>query len=158
MARPECPCGSGLKLASCCGPVLDGLAEAPDARALMRSRYVAFATGRVEHLWRTLHPDHADRARPKDEVLLSLRRACRLQRFLGLTVLDAAPPDEMGLARVLFHARVFESGRDLSFVECSRFRHDGTGWRYLDGQGAPASRWPDPASLRIETFVAPEPA
>jgi SEC-C motif-containing protein len=157
MARPACPCGSGAPLATCCGPVVEGRVEALDATALMRSRYVAFATGRAEHLWRTLHPGHSDRARPADEVMLALRRACRTQRFRGLSVLDAAPPDGQGLARVLFFARVFESGRDLSFVECSRFALDAGAWRYLDGQAALASRWRDPAALRLDTFDVAEP-
>ena len=73
---------------------------------------------------------------------------------MGLSVIESAPPDEAGVARVLFHARVFEAGRDLSFVELSRFAHDGEGWRYLDGLGAPASRFPEPAALRISTFTA----
>jgi SEC-C motif-containing protein len=138
--------------------VVEGRVEAPDATSLMRSRYVAFATGRAEHLWRTLHPGHPDRARPADEVMLALRRACRTQRFRGLTVLDAAPPDAQGYARVLFLARVFEAGRDLSFVECSRFALDAGSWRYLDGQAAPAARWCDPAALRLDTFAVEGPA
>lgn len=154
MARPDCPCGFGLKLPLCCGKFIDAHAEPPDATSLMRSRYSAFATGAVEHLWRTLHPSHPDRARPRDEVLLELRRACRKQRFMGLVVIESAPPDAGGMARVLFCARVFEAGRDLSFVELSRFAHDGEGWRYLDGLPAPASRFKDPAALRIATFTA----
>jgi SEC-C motif-containing protein len=28
---------------------------------------------------------------------------------------------------------MFQKGRDVSFVECSDFSHDGEGWRYLAG-------------------------
>jgi len=37
--------------------------------------------------------------------------------------------DGEGIARVLFLARIFEKGREGSFVELSEFAHDGVGWR-----------------------------
>lgn len=106
----------------------------------MRSRYSAFALKRVEYLWKTLHPDHPDRAEPEASVLASLRRSATEHRYMGLEILDRSAPDEAGIARVLFHAKVFLKGRDVSFVECSDFAHDGVGWRYLAGVGTTASR------------------
>jgi SEC-C motif-containing protein len=50
-----CPCG-GPTLASCCGRYLRGGASAPDAEALMRSRYTAFVLDDREHLLATWHP------------------------------------------------------------------------------------------------------
>lgn len=136
MARaPEpCPCGRPSTYARCCGVFHRGEAEAPDAESLMRSRYSAFARGEVEYLWRTLHESHADRAMPEAAVLRGLRESARTQRFMGLSVLDAAPPDTDGVARVLFHAKIFVKGRDHSFAECSDFLHDGRGWRYVRGE------------------------
>jgi len=99
----------------------------------MRSRYTAFATGAVDYLWRTLHPDHPDRQRPMDAWRLELRRYCRQTRFLGLQVRQATDRDASGAATVTFHARLFQAGRDMSFTERSTFRNDGTGWRYLSG-------------------------
>ena len=93
----------------------------------MRSRFAAFALGDAEYLWRTLHPDHADRARPKAEMVSALKNTARARKFMRLRILDAKG------SRVLFHAGVFEKGTDLSFVELSTFAHDGAGWRYLDG-------------------------
>jgi SEC-C motif-containing protein len=147
MSGDPCPCGSGLPYRACCGVYHRGEAEAPDAEALMRSRYAAFARKEAAYLWRTLHPDHDDRSRPEREVLRALGEG-RL-RYMGLRVLDRAlaPPGE--LARVLFHARVFDQGRDLSFVELSDFLHDGEGWRYLAGLGAPAA-----AAAGCETIAA----
>jgi SEC-C motif-containing protein len=130
-----CACGSGAAYAACCGPLHRGEREAADAEALMRSRYAAFALGHVEYLWKTLHPDHDDRARPRDVVLAELRAAARANKYMGLRVIDRRAPDAHGIARVLFGARVFERGRDKSFVEASLFAHDGDGWRYLDGEG-----------------------
>jgi SEC-C motif-containing protein len=115
----------------------------------MRSRYTAFTTGDVEYLWRTLDSSHVDRARPRDEVLRSLRDTCRRVRFLRLRVLDDAPADEEGFARVLFCVRAFEKGRERSFHELSRFRHDGQGWRYVDGKPVDGAA---PDGYTIRTF------
>jgi SEC-C motif-containing protein len=99
----------------------------------MRSRYAAFALKEVDYLWRTLHADHDDRSRPAADVLREFREASRTNRYMGLRILDVREPDAGGIARVVFEARVFRKGRDLSFVESSEFLHDGEGWRYLRG-------------------------
>ena len=140
----DCPCGSKLPYRACCAPYHRGEAEAPDASALMRSRFSAFALKDAEYLWKTLHPGHADRARPKEEVIKSIKRSAAGLKYMRLSVLDNNGPDEEGTARVLFVAEVFEKGRDLSFMELSRFQRDEEGWRYLDGQLAPA------AGLKVE--------
>ncbi len=132
-----CPCSSGLAYDRCCGPYHRGERAAPDPPALMRSRYSAFALREAEYLHRTLHPEHEDRSRLKDVVLRSIRESASRHRYPGLRVIDHEGPDEGGIARVLFHARVFEKGRDRSFVELSDFAHDGEGWRYLRGEGLP---------------------
>ena len=136
---------------ACCAPYHRGEAEAPDASALMRSRFSAFALNDAEYLWKTLHPDHADRARPKEEVVKSIKRSGSSLRYMRLQVLDSDGPDEEGTARVLFVAEVFEKGRDLSFMELSRFQRDEEGWRYLDGKLAPAPGGA-PAGMSIEEF------
>jgi len=122
----------------------------------MRSRYSAFALREVEYLWRTLHPEHPDRARPKEELLRELRAVCSAHKYPRLHVLDRQPPDETGKAVVLFYARIFEKGKDRSFVERSEFRHDGTGWRYLTGDGQPASELrQSPETLTLAHFPLP---
>jgi SEC-C motif-containing protein len=113
----------------------------------MRSRFAAFALGDAEYLWRTLHDRHEDRALPKDEVVRGLREASRTYKYMRLRILEAR--DE----RVLFLASVFEKGRDRSFVELSRFAHDGTGWRYVDGANREARELGDVDALRIDTFL-----
>jgi SEC-C motif-containing protein len=100
----------------------------------MRSRYAAFAAGEVDYLWKTLHPDHEDRAAPKATVLAALREACRVNRYTGLTIKGETPPDAEGVATVTFVARVFRKGRDVSFGERSMFARTSDGWRYLAGE------------------------
>lgn len=132
-----CPCDSLLPYVECCAPYHRGTREAPDARALMRSRYAAFVLKEVDYLWRTLHADHPDRDRPAADVLRELRDACSANRYMSLRVLETQEPDAHGVARVTFTARVFRKGRDLSFVERSEFLHDGHGWRYRYGEVTP---------------------
>jgi len=109
----------------------------------MRSRFAAFAMGDAEYIWRTLGDGNEDRARPKDEVVRELRAASRALKYMRLSIVDAKD------ARVLFHAAVFEKGRDRSFVELSTFRRDGDGWRYVDGVARRADAAEDTSSLTI---------
>jgi hypothetical protein len=55
-----CPCGSRRPYADCCRPLHEGL-PAPDAEALMRSRYTAYVIGAYAYLRETWHP-HAPAA------------------------------------------------------------------------------------------------
>jgi len=102
--------------------------------------------GNAEYLWRALHPDHEDRSRPKDEVLWALKATSRALKYMRLTILDA------NNTRVLFLARVFEKGKDRSFIELSSFARDDVGWRYLAGQSRDAGDVADPTTLTIASF------
>ena len=154
-SKDDCPCRSGRPYKACCGPYHRGEREAPDAEALMRSRFAAFAKKEAEYLWRTLHPDHEDRRRDKAEVMRSIRATASELRYAGLAILDRRGPDEDGIAQVLFLARLFQGSSERSFVELSDFAHDGEGWRYLRGElrGIGALRG-DPTALRIASFAA----
>ena len=52
-----CPCGSGRTLQACCGRYHAGelAGQAPDAEALMRSRYSAFVLDRLDYLLASWH-------------------------------------------------------------------------------------------------------
>lgn len=129
----SCPCGSGLAFADCCEPLLENRAEAAHAEQLMRSRFSAFAKGKVGYLWHTLHPDHDEKGEAPAEYVEHLRRGLRGLVYKRLDVRETKKPDADGIAQVKFHATVFAKGRDISFTELSSFANDGTGWRYLFG-------------------------
>ncbi len=59
MSQPTslCPCSSEQNYESCCGRFLDGGQLAPNAEALMRSRYTAFCRGAFDYLRLTWHPE-----------------------------------------------------------------------------------------------------
>jgi SEC-C motif-containing protein len=143
-------CGSGKSYEDCCAPLHRGEREAADVVSLMRSRYAAFAMGQVEYLWRTLHPGHADRARPREDIVRDLRRSARSLRYRALNVLDSRQgPDE---GQVLFVARVHENGRDQSFVELSTFLLEPEGWRYFHGTGLPLLQFGETSGVTIASF------
>ena len=122
-----CPCGTGRTYALCCGRYHTGEA-APDAEALMRSRYSAFVTGNADYLRATWHPD----TRP-DELGLDAPGAQKTM-WLGLTVKShrVTGPET---AEVEFVARYrVGGGSAVRLHERSRFvRVDGR-WLYVDGE------------------------
>lgn len=148
----DCSCCSGAPYASCCAPFHRGEREAPTPEALMRSRFAAYANKLAPYIYRTLHANHDDRNRPEAEVLREIRDATSTLRFMHLAILDREAPNEEGLARVLFYARVFEKGQNRSFVELSDFLHDGVGWRYVRGRQAAAAKLNHPERLDIPQF------
>ncbi len=98
----------------------------------MRSRYSAYALGEPAYLWRTLHADHPER-KGQDEATWTadLRAGRRTLRFARLRVLD------QDSTKVLFHAELYDAGKERSFVERSTFAPDasaGGAWRYLGGE------------------------
>lgn len=155
-----CPCTSGLAYRACCAPYHRGEIEPPDCDALVRSRFSAFALHDAPYLWKTLDPEHEDRALVKTQGMSEADMLRRIKinavalRYMRLRLFDRSGPDADGIARVLFYAGIYEKGRELSFIELSRFRHDGAGWRYLAGELRPATglRDPIPEGISIAAF------
>ncbi len=109
--KMECPCGSGLDLADCCGLWHKGLSagvHAPTPEALMRSRYSAYVLGLIDYLVATWHPSTA----PGDLELQPIK-------WLGLEVRHAQASGDVGV--VEFVARCKVSGRAERMHELSRF-------------------------------------
>lgn len=121
-----CPCGSTLAYGQCCGP-LHGGAPAPDAEALMRSRYCAYVLKDSAYLLRTWHP----RTRP-ETLDLSDPPGQRI-RWLGLSIRSHAITGP-GLAEVEFIARYRVGGAPAARLhERSRFEQVDGRWTYVDG-------------------------
>ena len=125
MSSSPCPCGSGRTYVACCGRWHAGASHlaAPDAEALMRSRYSAYVLALSDYLRATWAPETCPADLPPDPPGL---------RWLGLevrrhVVLDATH------ATVEFVARSKLGGRAQRLHETSRFeRRDGR-WLYVDG-------------------------
>jgi SEC-C motif-containing protein len=118
-----CPCGRP-DFARCCGPYLDDFEghPAPDAEALMRSRYSAFVLERAEYLLATWQA-----ATRPGEIAFEAGL-----KWLGLEVRAARQLDAEH-AEVEFVARSRLAGRGHRLHERSRFVREGGRWYYVDG-------------------------
>ena len=126
-----CPCGrfgprgKPLAHADCCGRYIDdfGHQPAPDAEALMRSRYSAFVREAADYLLATWHPSQ----RP---ATLAFTPGAK---WLGLEVKSRRQIDT-DHAEVEFVARQREpGGRAVRLQERSRFVREAGRWYYVDG-------------------------
>lgn len=99
----------------------------------MRARYSAFALADADYLWRTLHSSHDDRSRDPVDWRESFSKSEASRTYRGLRIVDTRPPDDSGVARVLFIARIRERGRDVGFAELSYFAQEDGDWRYITG-------------------------
>lgn len=123
-----CPCGSDTDYAACCGPLHRGMA-APDALALMRSRYCAYTRADADYLLRTWHPT----TRPVKLPGLGAPG----EKWLGLKIIahEALSPDRQV---VEFVARYRHGGaRAVRLHEKSNFVREQGNWFYLDGRQLP---------------------
>jgi SEC-C motif-containing protein len=130
MTSDLCPCGSGRALAACCGPYLEGRADAPTAEALMRARYSAYATGRIDFVEKSHAPEsRADFDRKASE------KWAKESEWRGLEILalkDGTAEDAQGV--VNFVARFVQGGQAYEHREIATFRKDGGRWYFVDGK------------------------
>lgn len=122
-----CPCGTGRDLDACCGPIIAGTIPAPTCEALMRSRYSAFVTGRLEHVENTHVPEIRDdfnRAEAEQVAASSVWRK--------LEVLRSSETGDTGT--VEFVIRFRRDGQDMLHHEKASFRREEGRWLYIDGE------------------------
>lgn len=127
-ANPQhspCPCGSGQAYANCCDRFHRGPLhlQAPNAQALMRSRYTAFVLGLSDYLLATWHPSTRPASLELDEPGL---------HWLGLDLRSHTQQDP-DHATVEFVARSKQGGRAHRLHETSRFVRENERWFYVDG-------------------------
>ena len=94
----------------------------------MRSRYTAYATGAIDYLERTHHPDTLEMFDAEDAAAWS-----KASTWLGLTIISAEPPvgDE---GFVEFEARFSQHGSTQVHHERSRFVREGGRWFFESGE------------------------
>ncbi|OGS91518.1 MAG: hypothetical protein A2Z95_09560 [Gallionellales bacterium GWA2_60_18] len=124
MTDLPCPCG-GASYAACCERYHNGM-DAPDAEALMRSRYSAYALKLEPYLLATWHPD----TRP-----VALGLATDATKWIGLEV-KRHLPEPADRAVVEFVARYRVGGRAQRLHEISHFTREEGRWFYVDGEFA----------------------
>ncbi|MEQ8441983.1 MAG: YchJ family metal-binding protein [Alphaproteobacteria bacterium] len=116
-----CDCGSGESYIGCCGRLHSG-SPARNAEELMRSRYCAFSRGNVPYLMKSW----AVETRPPTLDL----DADQVWTGLKIDRHEMTGPDT---AIVRFTANWRTGNRKGRLSETSRFRREGQGWVYVDG-------------------------
>ncbi|MEO1482355.1 MAG: YchJ family metal-binding protein [Myxococcota bacterium] len=128
-AKP-CPCGSGRIYRECCG-VYHGGEPAPDAVALMRSRYSAYALGLSDYIIGTTLPGGDSWHEDESGWKRGLRAFAREFFFAGVEILES----QLGETRatVTFRAVLRKGAADRSFTERSEFVLVDGRWVYARG-------------------------
>jgi SEC-C motif domain protein len=136
--KPDCPCGTQRAFEECCAQYLSGRLVAPNAEALMRSRYTAYAIRDEVFLLATWHASTRPGA-------LNLA-ADAATKWTGLEVKRFEVRDTDN-AVVEFVARYKIGGRAQRLHETSRFVREEGRWFYLNAlTSAPV---PSPPPSRI---------
>ena len=128
MSRP-CPCTSKKPYDRCCGPFHAGTTLPETAELLMRSRFCAYALGKVDYLIRT-RPE----AKRADENREELTTYCKSVQCVGLKIVGkekGGKADDTGI--VTFHASIQANGRRTLHIETSTFARENGRWVYVDG-------------------------
>ena len=109
-----CPCFSSKAYEECCRLYHKGI-KAPNALALMRSRYAAYALGLADYLIDTTHFTHPNYTKNRKKWTKEILSFTRITQFIGLDILEFI--DGELEASVTFCAHLLQNGRDASFTE-----------------------------------------
>ena len=123
-----CKCYSGKPYKDCCGPLHRGTPP-PDALALMRSRYCAYALGNVDYIISSTHKDNALFRLPTALQKTQIKHFCDSTTFTSLEILEVVPGEPE--STVTFRAGILQNGADCSFVEKSLFKKMAGFWKYF---------------------------
>lgn len=122
----NCPCQSGRLYGQCCEPLHQG-AAAPDAEALMRSRYCAYVLGNIDYLVASTVP--------AQQPLLdtsAMHEWSETAEWEGLQVWEHQAATGKRHARVCFTARFREQGQSCEHREHSAFVNIKGRWYFID--------------------------
>ena len=124
-----CPCGSGKTLEQCCGPYLAGERWPSTAVDLMRARYAAFASGKVDFILESHDP--SSRGEIDRNLIEQWSTRSQWNGFEVLEVVQGGENDEQG--SVEFIARYSIDGKDQEHHELATFSKVDGKWFFVDG-------------------------
>lgn len=127
LSSKPCPCGSKKAFKDCCGLYIEHKKTAPNAEALMRSRYTAYTLSDEDYLLSTWHPS----TRPMN-LGLADRSSQQWQQLNILFTEQGQNMDSQGV--VAFIASYIENSVSQHLCEKSRFEKINGCWFYLDGE------------------------
>ena len=118
----KCLCSSGKLYSDCCEKLCLRKNSAISPEELMRSRYVAFATGNVDYLWHSSSINLRSQLSKRD-----LKETCLSFDFVGLKVLQAKEDKVEFIASMMIN-------QELHLLhELSTFIREDNEWKYDSG-------------------------
>lgn len=127
----SCPCQSGNTYENCCQPYHAGETIPQTAELLMRSRYCAYAQGKLDYLIQTTHRENRQYRKNVKAWREEIRKFCMATKFLGLKIIEAPPSEDGQNAIVVFEAELSQSGsKQWTMHEKSYFVKLGQRWLY----------------------------
>lgn len=124
-----CPCTSKLSYDRCCQPFIEGKKAPETAALLMRSRFSAYALGKVDYLLKTTAA--VERAKLDRAELIQYCRTIKCVSLKIVSTEQGGPGDETGTVK--FHASLQVQGKRQLHIELSRFVREEGLWVYVDG-------------------------
>jgi SEC-C motif domain protein len=131
MKNSSCPCSSGKDYENCCQPFHKKYTYPPNALALMRSRYSAYAKNLTMYIIETTDPNGPAYFHNRQEWVKTIEQFSLQTKFEQLEILEFI--DGISEAFVTFHAHLKQGFQDVSFIEKSRFVKKEGHWFYVLG-------------------------
>jgi len=135
-----CYCGSELSFEQCCKLIIQGDINAKTPEQLMRSRYSAYATKQVDHIFNTYAKDSKANQSVED-----IKHWAEQTVWLKLNIVNTDNIEKHqyeffinndSLPVVEFFALYIHDKKFHKMSEKSRFTLENNQWRYLDGDVA----------------------
>lgn len=124
MISENCYCGSAEPFDSCCNLYISGIKKAPTALALMKSRYVAYATRQPDYLLATTH--NSERKHYSQEEILRWAISNQWQK------LEIIASTENTVEFKAYYKD--ENNSNQVHYEFSTFKKENDSWFYVDGK------------------------
>jgi SEC-C motif domain protein len=119
-----CFCGSIISFQDCCGKYINGIQKAPNALALMKSRYAAYATHQADYLLITTHISQRKYYSKAD--ILNWATANEWQKLEIISFTENT---------VEFKAYYLDENKQNQIHhEFSTFKNENGSWFYVDGK------------------------
>ncbi|BDS11697.1 YchJ family protein [Aureispira anguillae] len=132
----KCPCSSKKNYMDCCGAFIEGLAQAPTAEALMRSRYTAHVKLAIDYIMDTVHPINREKSNRK--TIESWAEQANWMRLEIVQTTKGKEEDEIGT--VLFKAHYKYGNQLKTHFEDSFFRKENGRWYFVEGKEPAANQ------------------
>lgn len=127
MSAEKCPCCSGKSYVDCCEPLIKNLRTAADAVEMMRSRYTAYVKVEMDHLIRSMHPDHRGGHNKK-----AAKKWAENAEWLGLEIVESKPGEKKNEQLVEFIAKYREKNMNHNHHEVALFKKVKGEWYFTD--------------------------